>query len=132
MFRPIALLAAGLSLLAAPALAQDAAAPALPAPVVCDAPVVPADVNGATATMEEVLAAKAAVASFIAASDAYQTCLVDDIKARRDAAKAAKARFNESEAKTVSDKINANQRDKERVGKAFNSAVKAYKAAHPA
>ena len=132
MFRPIALLAAGLTLLAAPALAQDAAAPALPAPAVCEAPAAPADIDGATATMEQVLAAKAAVAGFISASDAYQSCLVDDIKTRRAAAKAAKARFNESEAKTVSEQINANQRDKERVGKAFNNAVKAFKAAHPA
>lgn len=131
MFRPIALLAAGLSLLALPALAQDAA-PAAPMAAACAAPAAPADIDGATATMEQVLAAKAAVAAFIASSDTYQTCLVDDIKARRDAAKAAKQKIPESEARAVTDKINANQREKERVGKAFNNAVKAYKAAHPA
>lgn len=132
MFRPIALVAAGLTLLAVPALAQDVAAPAVPAAAVCEAPAAPGDIDGATATMEQVLAAKAAVAGFIAASDKYQTCLVDDIKVRRDAAKAAKEKFADSEAKAVSEKINANQREKERVGKAFNNAVKAYKAAHPA
>jgi len=130
MFRPIAIVAAGLSLLAFPALAQDA--PIATAPAMCEAPAAPGTVDGATASMEEVLAAKSAVAAFIASSDVYQSCLVDDIKVRRAAAKAAKTRFDEAEAKAVTQMINANQRDKEQVGKAFNDAVKAYKAAHPA
>ncbi|WP_331536570.1 hypothetical protein [Phenylobacterium sp.] len=107
--------------LAGPALADAA----------CTRPEAPAPVDGTTATMEQLLAAKAAVTTFITASDAYQTCVLDDLEARKKAAKAARAKLDPAVAKAADAGVSENQVDKERVGQAFNTAAKAYKAAHP-
>jgi hypothetical protein len=112
--------AGALACLAGPALAADCVQPQAPAPV-----------DGSTATMEQLLAAKTAVTEFIKASDAFQTCVIDDIAAQKKAAKAAKTKFDPAIAKAADAKVSANQADKERVGQAFNTAAKAYKAAHP-
>jgi hypothetical protein len=106
--------------LAGPALAADCVRPEAPAPV-----------DGATATMEQLVAAKTAVTDFIAKSDAYQTCVLDDVAAQKDAAKKAKTKFDPAISKAADAKVSENQADKERVGQAFNAAAKAYKAAHP-
>ena len=103
------------------AFAQDA----------CVRPAAPSVADGATATVDQLMASKTAVAAFIADSDKYQSCLVDGVTAQRAAAKAAKTKFDESIAKGVTGKIKENQADKEATGKSFNAAVKAYKAAHP-
>jgi hypothetical protein len=117
-----AILTAGAMLgLAGPALAAD-----------CVRPEAPAAVDGATATMEQLLAAKAAVTAFITASDTYQTCLIDDLDAQKKAAKASKTKLDPAASKDADAKMSANQADKERVGQSFNAAAKAYKAAHPA
>jgi len=107
--------------LAGPALAEDA----------CARPTAPASVDGATASMDQIQAAKRDVMAFITASDAYQTCVLDDLAARKKAAKAAKTKFDPAAEKAANGLVTANQADKERVGVDFNKAAKAFKAAHP-
>jgi Skp family chaperone for outer membrane proteins len=115
------LLGAALMGWAGSALAQDA----------CTKPAAPAAVDGATASMEQLLAAKKEVSDFIAASDAYQTCVLDSVEAQRKAAKAEKRKLDPQVSKTADADIKANQADKEKVGADFNAAARAYKAAHP-
>jgi hypothetical protein len=115
----IALAALGLS---APGLALAAS---------CERPAAPADIDGAKASLQDVLAAKTGVTNFMTASDDYQKCVLDDLAAQRAAATAAKTKLDPAVAKEAEAKVAANQADKERVGASFNAAVKAYKAAHP-
>lgn len=103
------------------ALAQDA----------CTKPAAPVAVDGAKASMEELLAAKKQVTEFIGASDTYQTCVLDGLEAHRKAAKAEKRKVDPAVQKMADANIAANQSDKERVGADFNAAARAYKAAHP-
>jgi len=88
-------------------------------------------VDGATATMDQLAGSRKEVGDFIAASDVYQACIIADLGAQRDAAKAAKTKFDKSLEKAANAKISENQADKEKVGTDYNAAVKAYKAAHP-
>lgn len=98
----------------------------------CQRPAAPATkIDGAKATMEEIQAAKTGVIAFMTASDDYQTCLIEEVKAKRAEASAAKTKLDPAVAKAADDSIKANQADKERVGADFNAAAKAYKAAHP-
>lgn len=116
------LLVAGALLgLAGPAFAEGA----------CTRPDAPAAVDGATATMEQLLAAKAAVTAFISTSDTYQTCVLDDLDAQRKAAKKNKTTLDPTISAAADSSVAANQADKERVGADFNAAARAYKAAHP-
>jgi hypothetical protein len=105
-------------------------APAL-AFAACEHPTPPAPVDGASATMEQLLAAKAVVGAFMGASDTYQSCLLDDVTTQQAAAKKAKTKLDPSVKKAADAAIAANQADKEQVGASFNASVKAYKAAHP-
>jgi hypothetical protein len=97
----------------------------------CDRPAAPTVVDGAAATMEQILASKKEVTDFITASDDYQNCVLADLKAQSDAAKKAKTKLDPAVKKAADEAISANQADKEKVGAAFNDSVKAYKAAHP-
>jgi hypothetical protein len=106
--------------LAGPALAED-----------CTRPNAPTVVDGATATMDQLAATRKEVGDFMAASDAYQSCVIADLGAQRDAAKAAKTKFDKGLEKAANAKISENQADKEKVGTDYNKAVKAFKAAHP-
>jgi hypothetical protein len=116
------LIAAAAVALAMPAMAQDACA--RPA-----APTVTAD--AASATMEQLVATKTEVGKFMTDSDAYQSCVIASVTAQRADAKKNKVKFDNAIAKAADKDIAANQADKERVGKAFNAALKSYKAAHP-
>lgn len=111
--------------------ALGAAAPGLALAADCNRPAPPAKVDGASASLDQLKAAKSAVTDFMTASDAYQDCLIADVKARRSAAEAAKTKFDPAIAKAADAKTNESQADKERVGADFNAAVKAYRAAHP-
>lgn len=108
--------------LAGPALAQDA----------CTRPEAPAiDAQAAAASIETLGAAKQQTLDFIKASDAFQTCVLADVRAKKDEAKASKVAFDNSIADRAQADVSANQADKEKVGGAYNAAVKAYKLAHP-
>jgi Skp family chaperone for outer membrane proteins len=101
------------------------------AEVSCAKPAAPAAVDGSKATLEEVLAAKKAVTDFMAASDNYQTCVLNGLEAARKAAKDEKRKLDPSVSKAADADIAANQADKEKVGADFNAAARAFKAAHP-
>lgn len=117
--------AAMLALSAALGLAAPGLAPA------CERPTAPPGIDGGAATLQQMLAAKSAVADFMAASDSFQDCVNNDVKAQKAAAAAAKTQMDPAVLKSANEQVGANQADKERVGAAFNAAVKAYKAAHP-
>lgn len=97
----------------------------------CQRPTAPAAIDGKTATLEQLIAAKQAVVTFMSDSDTYQSCVIDAFKAKKAAADAAKTKLDPSLAKAADADVSANQADKEKVGGEFNAATKAYRAAHP-
>jgi hypothetical protein len=107
MTRGILLSVAALVMLAAPAFAQGQ----------CSAPVAPVMLNGKTTTLPQLnQGAKKAVA-FIKASDNYQVCILDDIAAQDQQAKNSKKAFDPAIRKALEDKSDANQEERERIGK---------------
>jgi len=117
----IPLLTCAIALHASASLAADCTAP--------DMPNVP---DGASANMEAMLAGQKAVKAFQAANLEYMSCL-DPIIA--EAAEAAKAEGASDEAletvKELEAKYNAAVSNEEEVAGAFNTAIRAYKAANP-
>src|SRR5258706_15996405 len=77
----------------------------------CSQPYAPVVKINASATKQEILSLRNDMTSFIAASDIYQSCLIAQ---RADGALAT-----------------ANQAEKERVAREFNSALHAFLASHP-
>lgn len=123
MTRGILLTAAAFVMLAAPAFAQDK----------CMAPIAPVIPNGKTAAVADLVQANKDVVSFIKSSDDYQSCLLADLQSQIDAAKDNKDKKGLDPAikKAIEAKGDANQKQKETVGKAYNAAAAAYKQAHP-
>ena len=123
MTRGICLSTVALVMLAAPAFAQDK----------CSAPVAPVVPNGRTATVSDLVQANKDVVAFIKSSDDYQSCLLADLQSQIDAAKDNKDKKGLDPAikKAIEAKGDANQKLKETVGKAYNTAAAAYKQAHP-
>ena len=114
----------GLAIYGGPALAASA----------CMDPEVPAMPDGKTAERQAVIDAAAAVKSYVAKSDEYQTCLnseyeayVKGLAAQKPPGKMDPKVNSEREAK-----INANQKAKENLGKAYGTTAAAYRQAHPA
>jgi hypothetical protein len=91
------------------------ALPALAAPQ-CDEPYAPEIVNGAVATQQKIDTMHDDSMAFIKASDIYQACLLK--------AAAAIPQFGPSANRL----IDANQKEKQRIGSLFNAAVVAFKA----
>jgi alpha-beta hydrolase superfamily lysophospholipase len=120
MLKKLGLAAALLVAGAVPALADDT----------CQAPPIPAAVDGSTASRDQVLAAQAAVKTYIA-SDTYQACINDYVTAQKAQADKDKKPMDAATIQTEGDKITANQASKQKVGDDFNTAVGAYKKAHP-
>ena len=121
MIRGILLSTAALMMLAAPAFAQDR----------CSAPVGPVVPDGKTATVAQLVQANKDVVAFIKASDEYQSCLLADLSAQQTEAKNNKKDFDPAIKAAIEAKGDANQKQKELVGKEYNTAAAAYKAAHP-
>jgi hypothetical protein len=121
MTRGICLSTFALVMLAAPAFAQDK----------CSAPIAPVVPNGRTAAVSDLVQANKDVVAFIKASDDYQSCLLADLQSQIDAAKDNKKELDPAIKKAIEAKGDANQKLKESVGKAYNTAAAAYKAAHP-
>ncbi len=99
----------------------------------CEDPIAPTQVDGTKATAKQMKDAIQDFKTFQAASDDYQSCLVDDLKQQK--AEAAKVKdpkpLDPSIEAGVNAKIDANQRLKEKVGGELNASIQAYKAAHP-
>jgi len=91
------------------------------------APVVPA---GEGATRAQILQARDDVTAFISQSDQYQNCLQLYLQQQEAAAQSSNRPMNESVRSGIMAKAAANQREKERVGVAFNQAVRAYNTAN--
>ena len=121
MTRGICLSTVALVMLAAPAFAQDK----------CSAPIAPVVPNGRTASVSDLVQANKDVVAFIKASDDYQSCLLADLQSQIDAAKDNKKELDPAIKKAIEAKGDANQKLKETVGKAYNTAAAAYKQAHP-
>jgi hypothetical protein len=105
------------------ALCLCAATPAL---AQCVTPVPPVPVDGAAASEEQLRIAMAQAREFIAQSDIYQGCVSTEMEATDLTHVNPKA----LEA-SIAARIAANQAMKEKVGTAANSAMQAYKLAHP-
>jgi len=118
------------SLVASACLLVALAGPAL-AGNTCVQPYAPTVPNGASASKEEMLSAHDEVMAFIRASDNFQDCVILDIQTQRAARERDQKTLDPAIADEATARISANQREKERVGAEFNTAVQAYKAAHP-
>src|SRR5262245_24714100 len=112
MIRRICLPAVALTLFAAPAFAQDnCAAPG-------KGPAVP---SGRTAQASELSAAAKEVVAFMKASDEYQTCLLNYINVQTETAAKEKKTFDPKIKAALQKKGDDNQKEKERVGVAYNT-----------
>ena len=118
------LLTAALVIMAGPAFAQAFEDK-------CSAPIAPVVPNGKTAAVPQLTQAASDVKSYIKASDDYQACLLAEINTYEADAKGTKAGIDPNIRKTLEAKGDTNQKDKERLGAAYNKAVGDYRAAHP-
>jgi hypothetical protein len=107
---------------ASSALAQSACPPP---------PLAPAAVNGTTASEKKMDAATEDVKEFLRQSSDYQGCLVNDLHAQQAAAAKNKKTFDESIADEIQARIDANQRERVRVGDELNAAVMQFCVANP-
>lgn len=107
------------------------AAPALAAS--CNTPIPPEiTVDGTTATVQQMEDAIKDFKTFQSASDDYQTCLLADLKAQKDAAKKQKdpKPLDPAIEAGINAKIKANQTEKEKLGGQLNAQIVAYQNAH--
>jgi len=131
MIRQICLSTVVLAALAGPAFAaQDKCA----API---APAMPSD--GKTATAADMSQAAKDAVAFIKDSDQYQLCLKAALDDDDKQLKAIDPKHDQdgairkgllAEQKDINAKADTSQKEKERVGKAYNTAAAAYKSAH--
>ena len=107
------------------------AAPAFAAENTCKAPMAPTVPNGKTAEAHDLVVAANDVKTFIKASDDYQLCLNTWMDAEAKTAADAKQPLD-AKIKAQHDQLgDANQKEKERIGVAYNTAVADYRKAHP-
>ena len=123
MIRGLCLSAIALVALATPAFADDG----------CVTPYASTVPDGAKATTEQLKTALDEVKAFLKASDDYQNCLLLYLQQQTAEAKASKDKkdIDPTIKASALAKGDANQREKERVGNEYNTAARAYKAAHP-
>jgi hypothetical protein len=122
MVRSLVLSAVAVLVLASPASAQNS----------CVQPYAPTVPNGTAANKDQMLAAQNEVKTFIRDSDAYQECILRDVRGQREAARRDQKTLDPAIEEAALRRINANQREKERVGAEYNAAVRAHAAAQPA
>jgi hypothetical protein len=104
--------------------------PALAQGATCNAPPAPAIVDPAKATVEQMRGLLSSAQGFMAASDAYQTCLGNDLQAQKDQAKKDNKPFDAAIETAMNAKVDANQGLKVKVGNDANAALLAFKKAH--
>jgi hypothetical protein len=119
------LLTAAFVILAGPAFAQ------VQFTDMCSAPIAPVVPDGKTAAVPQLTQAANDVKNYIKASDDYQQCLLAEITTYETQAKGTKQGIDSNIRKTLESKGDTNQKDKERLGAAYNKAVGDYRAAHP-
>ena len=98
----------------------------------CTAPALPELPQGATASMEQMLAGQKAVKEFQAANSEYRACLDPQVSAAEVAA-AGDSPSEEAVAalKKLNDDYNASVSKEEELATKFNASLKDYPAAHP-
>ena len=114
------LLIAALLLGGAPAMAQG----------LCAEPLMPAPVDGAAATADQMRTAMAEARNFIAQSGLYQECLLKEVEASKAQAVAAGQPFEPMIETSARAKVEASRKAQEKVGAMGNNAMAAYKNAH--
>ncbi|MGH6828481.1 MAG: hypothetical protein ACREFW_06200 [Rhizomicrobium sp.] len=97
----------------------------------CQSPIAPVAPDGRSATQAQMVAAANDARRFIRDSDTFQQCLVDYVIAQRKQAKDNKTTFDKSIADDATKRVDENQATKVKVGANVNSALAAYKSAHP-
>lgn len=122
MIRQITFIGVALALVGSPAFAQTSCG---------SAPAAPAIPDGAKASASEITDAYKQVTAFMKTSDDWQLCVKNDIDKQKADAAAAKQTFDTKIEKTADTQGDANQKDKERIGKEMNAALAAYHKAHP-
>ena len=98
------------------------------------APIAPANVDGNTASEDQMKNAIADFKTFQQQSDDYQSCLLADLRAQKLAAANDSKNphpLDPSVEAGVNALIDANQKLKERLGAQLNAAILAYKGKHP-
>ncbi len=108
-------------------LALSAATPAFAQTAVCVEPTPPAMVDGRTATREQLLAVISQTKDFVAKSDAYQSCIADDLEAKKAAAAKAGTSFDEQLHQVAMAKVAANQQLKDKLVADTNTQIGFYK-----
>jgi len=98
----------------------------------CTAPALPTLPDGATATMDQMLAGQKAVKEYQAANSEYRACLDPQVSAAEVAA-AGDSPSEEAQAnlKKHNDDYNSSVSKEEELAVKFNAALRDYKAAHP-
>jgi len=96
----------------------------------CVEPPMPAPVDGAARSADQMRAAMADARNFIAQSGVYQECLMKEVDAAKTQAAAASQPFDPAIETGARAKADASQKAQERVGAAANGAMAAYKNAH--
>jgi len=98
----------------------------------CTAPALPTLPDGATATMEQMLAGQKAVKEYQAANSEYRACLDPQVSAAEVAA-AGDSPSEEAQAalKKLNDDYNSSVSREEELAVKFNTALRDYKTAHP-
>jgi hypothetical protein len=102
------------------------ARPAL-ADSLCTEPVMPAPVDGAALTADQMRAAMADARNFIAQSCVYQECLLKEVEAEKAQAAAAGQPFEPMIETSARAKVDASRKAQEKVSAAANTAMAAYK-----
>ena len=97
----------------------------------CTEPVMPVPLDGAAATADQMRAALADARGFIAQSGVYQDCLAKDVEDAKSQAAAAGQAFEPSIEANARARMDINKKQQERVGATLDSAMLAYKNAHP-
>ena len=103
-----------------------------PLAIACDYPERPSIPDGATASKEELLAAKDAVGVFLSGVDDYLTCIENDEKAAVASIENPDQDDLKRRDELIGKKFNAANDEKALVGEEFNQQVRAYNAARQA
>ncbi len=117
MLKTLAILAAAALMGATPALAQT----------VCVEPTPPAMVDGKTASHDQVAALSKQTNDFVAKSDIYQSCIADDLEAKKAAAAKAGTPFDEQVHQVAMAKVAANQQLKDKLVNDTNAQINLYR-----
>jgi hypothetical protein len=97
---------------------------------ICAAPAMPAPLDASKASVAQLTAMLAAAQNFMAASNAYQACLANDVQAQKDQAQRDGKPLDPAIEAAMQAKAAATQKDRDKIGAEIDLAVTAFKRAH--